>query len=201
MESMEDRILASAEQLFLERGFDGTSMSDIAAKAGINRPTLHYYFRTKDKMFRAVLSRIVLSFVPRVYDIIVQSEKPVAERVSEVLDAYMVIFMNKPCLPLFVAREIQRDFDFLVRMMRQEQIDRYAHKIICALQTEMDGGRLQKVPLRSLFYTFYGLLVFPFLTRHLTEALLLKEGESFKDMLVEWKKHVVSQMCAFSLEK
>ena len=76
MESMEDRILASAEQLFLERGFDGTSMSDIAAKAGINRPTLHYYFRTKDKMFRAVLSRIVLSFVPRVYDIIVQSEKP-----------------------------------------------------------------------------------------------------------------------------
>lgn len=201
MESMEDRILASAEQLFLERGFDGTSMSDIAAKAGINRPTLHYYFRTKDKMFRAVLSRIVLSFVPRVYDIIVQSEKPVADRVSEVLDAYMVIFMNKPCLPLFVAREIQRDFDFLVRMMRQEQIDRYAHKIICALQTEMDGGRLRKVPLRSLFYTFYGLLVFPFLTRHLTEALLLKEGESFKDMLVEWKKHVVSQMCAFLLEK
>lgn len=196
MESMEERILSCAEQLFLERGFDGTSMSDIAVYAGINRPTLHYYFRTKDKMFRAVLSRIVLSFVPRVYDIVIQTECSVSDRVSRIFDAYMATFTAKPCLPLFIVREIQRDFDFLVRMLQQEQIDRYVRKIVRALQAEMDGGRLRKVPLRSVFYTFYGLLVFPFLTRHLTEALLLEEGERFEDMMCEWKKHVVSQVCA-----
>ena len=193
---MEERILACAEKLFLEKGFDATSMSDIALCAGINRPTLHYYFRTKDKMFRAVLARIVLSFVPRVYEIVASSDKPVAERVSQVADAYIAIFMAKPCLPLFMAREIQRDFDFLVRMLRQEQIDRYVHKIIRALQTEMDEGKLKKVPLRTLFYTFYGLLVFPFLSRRLTESLLLDEGESFADMLAGWKQQVVAQVCA-----
>ena len=83
---MEERILACAEKLFLEKGFDATSMSDIALCAGINRPTLHYYFRTKDKMFRAVLARIVLSFVPRIYEIVASSDKPVAERVSQVAD-------------------------------------------------------------------------------------------------------------------
>lgn len=193
---MEERILACAEKLFLEKGFDATSMSDIALCAGINRPTLHYYFRTKDKMFRAVLARIVLSFVPRVYEIVASSDKPVVERVSQVADAYIAIFMAKPCLPLFMAREIQRDFDFLVRMLRQEQIDRYVHKIIRALQTEMDEGKLKKMPLRTLFYTFYGLLVFPFLSRRLTESLLLEEGESFADMLAGWKKQVVAQVCA-----
>ena len=196
MESMEEHILACAEKLFLEKGFDATSMSDIALCAGINRPTLHYYFRTKDKMFRAVLARIVLSFVPRVYEIVASSDKPVAERVSQVADAYIAIFMAKPCLPLFMAREIQRDFDFLVRMLRQEQIDRYVHKIIRALQTEMDEGKLKKMPLRTLFYTFYGLLVFPFLSRRLTESLLLDEGESFADMLAGWKQQVVAQVCA-----
>ena len=125
MESMEERILTCAERLFLEKGFDGTSMSDIALCVGINRPTLHYYFRTKDKMFRAVLARIVLSFVPQVYDIVAGRDKSVAERVSQVIDAYILIFMEKPCLPLFMVREVQRDFDFLVRMLRQEQIDRY----------------------------------------------------------------------------
>lgn len=193
---MEERILTCAEKLFLEKGFDGTSMSDIALCVGINRPTLHYYFRTKDKMFRAVLARIVLSFVPQVYDIVAGRDKSVAERVSQVIDAYILIFMEKPCLPLFMVREVQRDFDFLVRMLRQEQIDRYAHKIIRALQAEMDEGKLKKVPLRTLFYTFYGLMTFPFLSRRLTESLLLAEGETFADMMEEWKKQVVAQVCA-----
>ena len=196
MESMEERILTCAERLFLEKGFDGTSMSDIALCVGINRPTLHYYFRTKDKMFRAVLARIVLSFVPQVYDIVAGRDKSVAERVSQVIDAYILIFMEKPCLPLFMVREVQRDFDFLVRMLRQEQIDRYAHKIIQALQAEMDEGKLKKVPLRTLFYTFYGLMTFPFLSRRLTESLLLAEGETFADMMEGWKKQVVAQVCA-----
>ncbi len=187
--------MACAEKLFLERGFDGTNMSDIALSVGINRPTLHYYFRTKDKMFRAVLARIVLSFVPRVYDIVVNSEKPVAERISQVFDAYMAIFLAKPCLPLFMAREVQRDFDFLLRMLQQEQIDRYVRKIIRALEAEMDAGKLKKVPLRTLFYTFYGLMVFPFLSRRLTESLLLAEGETFEEMLEEWKRQVVAQVC------
>lgn len=187
--------MACAEKLFLERGFDGTNMSDIALSMGINRPTLHYYFRTKDKMFRAVLARIVLSFVPRVYDIVVNSEKPVAERISQVFDAYMAIFLAKPCLPLFMAREVQRDFDFLLRMLQQEQIDRYVRKIIRALEAEMDAGKLKKVPLRTLFYTFYGLMVFPFLSRRLTESLLLVEGETFEEMLEEWKRQVVAQVC------
>lgn len=195
MESMEERILACAEKLFLERGFDGTNMSDIALSMGINRPTLHYYFRTKDKMFRAVLARIVLSFVPRVYDIVVNSEKPVAERISQVFDAYMAIFLAKPCLPLFMAREVQRDFDFLLRMLQQEQIDRYVRKIIRALEAEMDARKLKKVPLRTLFYTFYGLMVFPFLSRRLTESLLLAEGETFEEMLEKWKRQVVAQVC------
>ena len=196
MESMEERILTCAERLFLEKGFDGTSMSDIALCVGINRPTLHYYFRTKDKMFRAVLARIVLSFVPQVYDIVAGRDKSVAERVSQVIDAYILIFMEKPCLPLFMVREVQRDFDFLVRMLQQEQIDRYAHKIIQALQAEMDEGKLKKVPLRTLVYTFYGLMTFPFLSRRLTESLLLAEGETFADMMEEWKKQVVAQVCA-----
>ena len=187
--------MACAEKLFLERGFDGTNMSDIALSMGINRPTLHYYFRTKDKMFRAVLARIVLSFVPRVYDIVVNSEKPVAERISQVFDAYMAIFLAKPCLPLFMAREVQRDFDFLLRMLQQEQIDRYVRKIIRALEAEMDARKLKKVPLRTLFYTFYGLMVFPFLSRRLTESLLLAEGETFEEMLEKWKRQVVAQVC------
>lgn len=52
--NIENKIIETAQQLFVKNGFTDTNMSDIAAAVGINRPTLHYYFRTKDKMFQAV---------------------------------------------------------------------------------------------------------------------------------------------------
>mgnify|MGYP000024325752 FL=1 len=67
-EDLEKKIIEAAKELFIENGFAETSMSDIAAKVGINRPALHYYFRTKDKMFQAVFGNIILSFIPKIHD-------------------------------------------------------------------------------------------------------------------------------------
>ena len=39
---LEYQIIETAKQLFIEKGFVETSMSDIAAKVGINRPTLQF---------------------------------------------------------------------------------------------------------------------------------------------------------------
>lgn len=76
---LEYQIIETAKQLFIEKGFVETSMSDIAAKVGINRPTLHYYFRTKDRMFQAVFGSIVMSLLPKVQEII-QQELPFIDR-------------------------------------------------------------------------------------------------------------------------
>ena len=78
---LERKILEVAQETFIEKGYVETSMSEIAARVGINRPALHYYFRTKDKMFQAVFGRIILSIAPKVFDILYQSETPVAKRV------------------------------------------------------------------------------------------------------------------------
>ncbi|MBP5590093.1 MAG: helix-turn-helix transcriptional regulator [Bacteroidales bacterium] len=38
---MEQKIVSAAKKLFLEKGYEETNMTDIAAEVGINRPTLH----------------------------------------------------------------------------------------------------------------------------------------------------------------
>ena len=63
-EDVEKKIVEAAKELFIENGFAETSMSDIAAKVGINRPVLHYYFRTKDKMFQAVWQHHIFFYSP-----------------------------------------------------------------------------------------------------------------------------------------
>ena len=91
---LESKIIKTARRLFIEKGFAETSMSDIALEAGINRPVLHYYFRTKERMFHAVFGQIVLSFLPRLSGIIQQKEKSLPERIGEIVDVYSQIFIS-----------------------------------------------------------------------------------------------------------
>ena len=49
--STEEKILTAAKKVFLTRGMDGARMQDIADEAGINKALLHYYFRSKEKLF------------------------------------------------------------------------------------------------------------------------------------------------------
>ena len=99
---LEYQIIETAKQLFIEKGFVETSMSDIAAKVGINRPTLHYYFRTKDRMFQAVFGSIVMSLLPKVQEII-QQELPFIDRVSLILDKYITLIPQHFDLTLFIS--------------------------------------------------------------------------------------------------
>ena len=58
-EANERTLLAAAEAVFAERGFDGATTAEIAARAGVPKSNLHYYFPTKETLYRAVVSRIL----------------------------------------------------------------------------------------------------------------------------------------------
>ena len=182
---LEKEIIENAKQLFIEKGFAETSMSDIAARTGINRPVLHYYFRTKDKMFQAVFGSIVLSFVPQVQDIILQKDLPFRERAGKIIDAYYQTFIDNPCLPMFMIREIYRDIHEL-------QLEQYLHKISESLREEMAAGLLKTVPLVFIFYTFYGLVAMPFLSRDLLPAAI--PDTSFEATFALWRPHIIDQL-------
>ncbi len=54
------RILRSARTLFARHGFDSTSTRSIAEKAGVNQAMIHYYFGTKEHLYRRVISLEIL---------------------------------------------------------------------------------------------------------------------------------------------
>jgi AcrR family transcriptional regulator len=55
---IEPRIVHAARQQFLERGVDGASLRAIAREASTNVGMIHYYFRTKDDLFLAVVEEL-----------------------------------------------------------------------------------------------------------------------------------------------
>ncbi|MCR4854058.1 MAG: TetR/AcrR family transcriptional regulator [Prevotella sp.] len=193
MDDIENRILETAREAFIENGYTDTSMSDIAARLNINRPTLHYYFRTKDKLFQAVFGGILLSFVPRIKETVTQRQRSVGERVADIVDLYYMVFTDNPCLPSFVLREINRDVDHFVGTLEALHIDNYVQELKDSLQAEMNEGHIRQIPLCHLFYTFYGMLIVPFVTRPLVNKLY-PIGDQLPELLEDWKKNIVSQI-------
>jgi AcrR family transcriptional regulator len=57
--STEKRILQAAEEIFLKYGFHGTKLQQIAEMAEVNKSVIHYYFRSKEKLYKKVLMEII----------------------------------------------------------------------------------------------------------------------------------------------
>lgn len=192
--SLEERIIDAAKSVFMEKGYTDACMSEIAERVGINRPGLHYYFRTKDKMFNAVFGMIVASVIPKFQDIITNRDLSLSVRVEQIVDVYYNLLQENPYLPLFMLREIDRDVDFLLKTFSGLKVEHFFAELKNYLLEEMDKGRLRRVPLRIVFLTFYSALTFPFVSRKLMRETMMEKGEDFRTVLDEWKPYIISQM-------
>mgnify|MGYP003303278134 CR=1 FL=1 len=137
---MENRIIEVARAVFIEKGYVETSMSEIAARVGINRPGLHYYFRTKDKMFQAVFGSIVLSVIPRVFEALVHKDKSIAQRVDCIVDAYYNLFVENPKLPMFMFKEVNRNPELVIQTISELNVVDLIKKATTSIQEEMNEG-------------------------------------------------------------
>ena len=78
-QTTEKKILDAAKVVFLEKGFDGARMQEIADEAKINKALLHYYFRSKDKLFDAIFHEAFQQFLPHIAEIMM-TQKPLFEK-------------------------------------------------------------------------------------------------------------------------
>ena len=57
--STEDKILNSAYKIFLLFGYHGTTIQQIAIKADVNKSAVHYYFRSKERLYTKVVKKVL----------------------------------------------------------------------------------------------------------------------------------------------
>ncbi len=65
----EARILNAAERVFARVGFDGARTQEVADSAGVTKAMIHYYFDSKERLYRAVLDRILFELIRLVQDV------------------------------------------------------------------------------------------------------------------------------------
>ena len=105
-EENERTLLEAAEWVFAEQGFAGATTAAIARRAGVPKANLHYYFATKEGLYRAVIERVLNAWLAAAssFD---ASEDP-AEALAAYIGAKMDLARAMPLASRIWSAEIMR---------------------------------------------------------------------------------------------
>lgn len=186
--STEENILVEAKKVFVQNGYDGTSMQMIADAAGINKSLLHYYYRSKDKLFAKIFSEVFIQFIPRVGEIFM-SEMKLEEKIYAFAESYIEIFIEHPLIPIFVMQELSKNPQQLADLIKGMGVDPGLMFPLIMNSIEEEGYQI-KDP-RQFLVNMIGLCVFPFAARPLIQRLMFdNDGAAYETFLQERKKEV-----------
>jgi TetR/AcrR family transcriptional regulator len=102
-----EHILAATEPVFAKYGYEGATMAQLAAAAGLPKANLHYYFGTKEGLYRAVLEGILALWLDDAAEWIVPERHP-AEGLNGYVRAKMAHSRERPDASRIFAGELLR---------------------------------------------------------------------------------------------
>ena len=115
------RILDAAEQLFAQKGYDATSIRQIAAAAGIREPGLYNYFKSKLLLYTAVLDR-ALSPMLEAMNRHLQSVDSL-RAFSELPIVMTDLLLAHPNMPALYQQALQGDLDSVGNQLMKKWLD------------------------------------------------------------------------------
>jgi TetR/AcrR family transcriptional regulator len=195
--STEKAILEAAKIVFMEKGFDGARMQQIADKAGMNKALIHYYFRSKDKLFDAIFSEAFQQFLPRIAETL-STDKPFLKKVEIFVDTYITMLQKNPHLPVFILHEINRSPERIIERIKNQGIDPTLFEKM--VSNEVKEGKIKKIDFRHFIVNMIGLCIFPFVARPIIQGFIFKNNEREYDLFLAERKQVVTKLLIESLK-
>lgn len=129
MASKKEQILDKALHLFLEKGFDKTSISDILDSLNIARGTLYYHFESKEAIMDAIIARQAQKVIQKVEKIVDDHSLPVYDKLFTLFAAMnfsdlnggqqMIDYLNQPQNALFHEKNNQMIIEKISPLLAQ----------------------------------------------------------------------------------
>ncbi len=190
-ENTERKIVEAALQVFQTKGYEGARMRDIAETAKINKGLLHYYFKTKDKLFEKAFGIAFQQIITRI-STIANSDASLFDKIRLFTDSYIDILSRNSYLPRFVINEINRNPDLFIEKIKIRQTLPNIHNFLTQIEEEIAAGNIREIEPKQLVLNLISMCIFPFLARPMVQVVLEMDNMAYKK-LIEHRKNDVAE--------
>jgi TetR/AcrR family transcriptional regulator len=194
----EAKILEAAKTIFIEEGYIGSSMQQIADEAGINKALLHYYYRNKEKLFHAAFAAIFETYIPKAQEIF-DSDLSFFDKIRQFVSTYIDLLLTNPMVPIFILQEINRNPDLLVELITKNGT--FPMSFIKLLAEEVDKGNIEFIDPRQLLVNILSLCILPIAARPLLKRVIFFNDDVSYDEFLEERKTEVANFVIKSISK
>ena len=180
-----NRILDAADEVFVRRGIDGARMQEIADHAGVNKALLHYHFRSKADLARAVWLRIASAFVPGIFQML-GSDISLDEKIERFVDAYHTRLAKHPYLLAYVIGEAARHPDFVggfYSTERRKAARRSLERVREQIDERAKRKKITPVPADQFLVTLVASCLFPFVAQPMIAEALGLTPKGLRDLM------------------
>jgi AcrR family transcriptional regulator len=188
--STEENILKAAEAEFIEKGYGNAKTVSIARRAGVSHSMLHYYFRTKEKLFQRIFLQKVQT-VALFFEDILEQQLSFTETVRRVVESQFNFVAQNPKLPYFIIGEVisNKENRMLLFETLSPKLSGVFAKMDKLLSEEVAKGTIRPIHIRDFMMNIVSLnvstfIVLPFLqeimpagAKPLPMEVLLKERQ------------------------
>lgn len=185
----EEKILDAAEQVFQQKGLGGARMQEIADIAGINKALLHYYFRTKEKLFGEIFNKAISINQP-IFLNVLNSDMPLKDKIEEFVDKYLKLIKSKPFIPLFIINQLNQEPNFIAKILSEKLVFDFS-KFEKQLNDEYEAGNIIKISAQHLIADIFALCAFSTLAKPMLKMIFKMDDKDYKVFFDERKEHIV----------
>ncbi|MBZ0242477.1 MAG: TetR/AcrR family transcriptional regulator, partial [Bacteroidales bacterium] len=168
-----------------EKGMAGARMQEIANRAGINKALLHYYYRSKDKLFGVVFGRVFNAVAPK-FITIFQGDEELFDKIRRFVNEYVTLIHSTPHIPVFVLHELSSNPGRLSEsfMNISTNFDRLKQQI----DEAVEAGRIRPIGPEELIINIISLCIFPIIARPIIMPVFYEDNPDQYNQMIERRK-------------
>lgn len=192
----EELILKKAMEVFVEKGWHGTKMQEIADKAGINKALLHYYYRSKEKLYNKIFEYLIWNNIGETVRLFTtETDLPFEQYLKKFISAYIELLNKNPRIPFFILRELtdgaKRIKPILEELMRTGKFD--IKPVLNRIRDASEKGEIKPIDPPQLMTTVVGSCLFFFIAEPMVMTLMVDENFN-REQFIEERKEAVYQI-------
>ncbi|MCH2021036.1 MAG: TetR/AcrR family transcriptional regulator [Saprospiraceae bacterium] len=189
----EEKILLSAKKVFYQKGLKGARMQEIADDAGVNKAMLHYYFRSKEKLFDKVFEQSVESVTPVLMNVFLE-DSDLSTKITHMVEMLIDLFLKEPYLSNFIVNELSQNPEkFFLNVLDFEEglIGKIIPVINQQIQSEIEKGNVNPdIRPAELIINIMSLCLLPIMGQSVLQKTLGIDTERMERFMMKRKQTV-----------